>query len=192
MGIIDFINNQVASYGFTLSQLQKKTDIDPAYLSRIFNKHISPSSKIIDKLLVAVNINCEEMLKKPVTSVDLIGEVHSFDGVFIEKKPQKINMHPSPNSSYFLVLVKAPPITRGIDFPSGFLMAFSKVEKAKDGDRAFVVFKEKGKTRKIIRKIHFNGSNIVLTSVSSQVFDIVIPKKNIIEMYRMIRMIKML
>lgn len=189
MGIIDFIKTQVKSHGLTLSQLSKKTDIDPAYLSRILNKHISPSANIIDSLLAAVNISCDRMMEKVDTSVELIGEVQGYDGIFRETTPRKIQVFPEP--PIFVVKIKAPPLIKGIDYPNDYLLVFSKKAKVKDEDTVFVAYKEGSKIKKLIRRIHFNGTQAVLRSIVPEVLDIVIPKKNIIEMYRMVRMSRM-
>jgi transcriptional regulator with XRE-family HTH domain len=189
MGVIDFIKGQVKSHGLTLSELSKRTDIDPAYLSRILNKHISPSADIIDLLLGAVNINVEMIMQKNHATVEIIGEVQSLDGIFVEKKARIVNM--TPKETTFLVLVTAPPLIKGMDFPSGFFLAFSKKAKIKDGDNAFIVYKEGNKIKKVVRNVRFQGTKAILSSIAPKVFDIVIPRKNIVEAHKMIRMLKL-
>jgi transcriptional regulator with XRE-family HTH domain len=182
MGLIDFVTEQIKLHGYTLAELGKKVDIDPAYLSRIFNKHIDPSSKIIDKLLAAVNIDCDSIMDKKAEAIDLIGEIQDYDGFLVENDPKKINLFP-PGSA-FAVTFNAPPLIKGINFPSGYILVFSKDEKPKEGDPALVVYKEKGKTKKIIRMISFKKNEVILTTILPNRPHISIPKKDIVNMHK--------
>jgi transcriptional regulator with XRE-family HTH domain len=188
MGIIDFIKEQVKSHGLTLSELSKRTGIDSAYLSRILNKHISPSADIVDLLLAAVNISCDSLLKNVQTAGELVGEVKSLIGTVEEKKPKKLSMH--PNGATFILMIKSPPLMEGLDFPNGYFMVFSKDKSARSGDTAFVVYKEGKSIKKIVRILHYKGPKAVLSTVFPGVHDIVVPKKDIINTYKMIRLLK--
>ena len=188
MGLIDFVTEQIKLHGYTLAELGKKVDIDPAYLSRIFNKHIDPSSKIIDKLLNAVNIDCDSMMDKKAEAIDLIGVIPEPDGYVAEQKTKKINFFPT--GSLFAVNINTAPLFNGLSYQNVFSLIFSKDEKAKEGDHVLVAYKENGKTKKLIRTIRFKKDEVILTSIYPGLPHIAISKKNIIAIYKVLCMLK--
>jgi transcriptional regulator with XRE-family HTH domain len=182
MGIIDFIKKQVKSQGLRLFDLSKRTGIDPAYLSRIFNRHIAPSSNIVDKLLGAVNISCERMTEEGAHFYEIQGSIEDFTGNITDQKPTKISI--IPHDVDFLIMLNTPPIIPGLNFPNQYCMIISKKEKINEGDYVYIVIKEKNKNRKMIRAVHFHDGKVTLRSISPAVLNITLGKKQILEMYK--------
>jgi hypothetical protein len=127
-------------------------------------------------------------MDKKAEAIDLIGEIPDPDGYVAEKKIKKMNFFPT--GSLFAVTINTPPIFAGLTYPNGWVLIFSKDEKAKEGDHVFLTYKENGKIKKLVRTIRFKKDEAILTTIYSGIPSISIPKKNIVSMYKVLCMLR--